>query len=207
MIFKYKNLEVSKKVELNIEYIKKHKASFIRTANLRPDGSLVYNETIDNSLIELIPETTPEENMILGEISANNFYYDATRNKYLGLDTIEVSFYLDGTNKKNQFMFQIPNVTSNTMPYRLFEDYVLIGAEYYTLNTTASGADVFAIKNNANGSNLLILSNTLASPVTEFYNVNYDVTIPANTRISCAVLNVGVDAPVVKIYLKKTYKI
>lgn len=205
MIFKYKDLQISKKVELNIEYIKKHQSSFIRTANLQSNGALFYNETIDDSLIELIPETNPEEKMILGEISANNFYYDTIRNKYLGLDTVEVSFYMDGTNKKNQYMYQIPSVTSNTIPYRLFDEYVLIGVEYYTLMPVPTGTSVFSIRNNATGANIVTLSNNTGSSLTEYYNDTYDIVIPTNTRLSAYILNFGVDAPVVKLYLKKTY--
>ena len=205
MIFKYKELQFSKKVELNIEYIKKHQASFIRTANLQANGTLFYNEIIDDSLIKLIPETNPEEKMILGEISANNFYFDTVRNKYLGLDTVEISFYMDGTNKKNQYMYQVPSVPSNTIPYRLFDEYVLIGVEYYTLTPITNGTSVFAIKNNTSGANIITLSNNTGTSVTEYYNDTYDVVIPANTRISSYILNYGVDAPVVKLYLKKTY--
>ena len=205
MIFKYKELQISKKVELNIEYIKKHQSSFIRTANLQSNGTLFYNEIIDDSLIELIPETNPEEKMILGEISANNFYFDTVRNKYLGLDTVEVSFYMGGTNKKNQYMYQIPSVTSNTIPYRLFDEYVLIGVEYYTLMPVPSGTNIFSIRNNATQANIVTLSNTTGASITEYYNDTYDIVIPANTRLSAYILNFGVDAPVVKLYLKKTY--
>lgn len=205
MIFKYKDLQVSKQVELNIDNIRAHQACLIRSLNLQSDGSLYYNEVIDDSLIELIPENIPEEKMLLGEISQNNFYFDSTRNRYLGLDTEVIEYYLDGTNRKLMYMYQIPGISSSSVPYRLFEEYCIIAAEGYTTSLVPNNTAIMEIRNKVDNSVVLSLGNYSGSSVSEFYDGTLDVIVPSLSKLACYIKNFGLNTPVLKLYLKKTY--
>lgn len=206
MIFKYKDLQISREVELDILKIRQHQECAIRTANLQPDGTLYYNETIDNSLIELIPETVPEEKLLLGEVSANNFYYDVGRDRYLGLDTVEYSFYQSGTNKKNMYMFSTPNISSASVPYRLFDEMLIIGYQWFTGNNINNGTTIMEVRDMNNGAaNILSITNNTGWAVSEGFNDIMSLVVPAGARLAAYILNTRLSNPVLTIYLKKTY--
>lgn len=206
MIFKYKTITVQKWVELDIDLIRAHQSSIIRTANILPNGNLIHDETIDDSLISLEAETLAEERLLLGEISQNNFYYDETRNKYLGLDTEVVTFYIDGTNKKKQYMYQIPGITSSSVPYKLFSNYCLIAAEGYTLTSVPNNTNVMQVRDIANGaSTIMTFGNTSGVSASSFFNDTLDVTINSGSSLGVYILNFGMDAPAIKLFLKQIY--
>jgi hypothetical protein len=205
MIFKYKDLQASKNVELNITNIRSHQASIIRSINLLSNGTLFYNEIIDDSLIELIPENVPEERLILGEISQNNFYFDSVRNRYLGLDTEVVEYYLDGTNRKNMYMYQIPGISSLSVPYRLFDEYCIIAIEAYTTTSIPNNTNIIQIRNTVNNSILLTLSNNSGVSASEFYDDTLNNIVTNGSKLGAYILDYGLNTPVIKIFLKKTY--
>lgn len=68
MILKYKNLETKIDIDLtSMGIIKNLAGGFIRDANLQADETLIYNEIIDESLIEYIAETPEETIFILNQ--------------------------------------------------------------------------------------------------------------------------------------------
>lgn len=197
MIFKYLTLENSVGVMDDIEIVRAHQMCMIRNVNVNPDGSLIYAEPLDGSLIELIPEYVSEEKLLISEVSANSFYFDETRQRYLDLDTVSVNFYLDGTNKKNQYMYYIPGVPSSTVPFKVTGEYCIIGYTYYSINTV----DGNVIDLSAGGTSFLdvTINNTNTQE-----NLTMDVLIN-DINLEAYINNIGLDVPVIKVYMKKTY--
>jgi len=205
MIFKYKDLQISKEVELDIDKIRAHQECIIRNINLQSNSTLYYNETIDPSLIELEPENIPEERLLLGEISANNFYFDEDRNRYLGLSVDIINFYLDGTNRKKMYLYNIPEISSSAVPARQYEEKVITGIEWYATSAVNDGQSIFEIRDNDTGNSLYTVSNNSGTDLQSDFINTLDVLISADTNISGYVLNNGLDTPVLKVYLRKTY--
>jgi hypothetical protein len=198
MIFRYLTLENQVDVMDNIDIVERHKGCMIRNVNHNPDGSLIYPEPLDLDQIELIAENTSEEKLLLSGIIANSFYYDDVRDRYLDLDMKVIEFYLDGTNKKNQFMYQVPGITSNLVPYKLEGEYCMVGIEFYSINTVTG--NVIDVKDQ-NGNTLFPLSVTNTS-----YYSDYTINEIADTiDVSAYINNTGLDAPVIKVYVRKTY--
>ena len=202
MIFKYKTLSVSKKVQLDIDIIRANQKSIIRNANITANG-LILNEEIDNSLITLEYENLAEQRLLLGEMTNNDFYFDDARNKYLSLETTTVDFYLDGSNKKLIYMYNTPGISSSSVPFKIFSDYCLTGIEFYGSTPIPKGTPLVQVNNVATGD--IIYTYTTTSSSNEYSVDNLNLDILSGTKIGAYMMNFGVNTPVFKIYLKKIY--
>lgn len=119
MIFKYKDLQQSHNVELDIDNIEMHAASIIRSMNMLSDGSLVYNETIDYNLIELIGESETEQEVIDRISGAQPYILDPTSGQYLNQQLERYTFFLQGTGHKDKYMDFVAGVPSNILSYKI----------------------------------------------------------------------------------------
>lgn len=125
-------------------------------------------------------------------------YYDADRGKYLEDNVATVDYYLDATSRKNQWMYNIPGVSSNDAPFVVVGQQVIVGVEC-VLRDEATG-DVITLKDE-NG--LEILTITLNN---ELSYVNNDLDIDVSyKKLSSWVNGILINVPTLRIHLKKIY--
>lgn len=135
----------------------------------------------------------------IGGIPVEPYYHDMDRDRYLAFDTVVVNYYLDGTNKKSMYMYSIPGISSSSVPHKVLGEYCIIGWDYFS-TSTESGA-VMEVRNAAGAS---VLDVTLATATNSESNTTADVLV-TDELLSGYVLDQGIDTPVLKVYLKKTY--
>ena len=134
-----------------------------------------------------------------GGIPVEPYYHDMTRDRYLAFDTIIVDFYMDGTNRKNMYMYQVPGIPSNSVPYKIDGEYCLIGWDFFA-TSIESGNIINIVDSNSN----VVLPITLSTTTSSESNTSEN-TLVTDKLLSSYINSNGVDTPVVKIYLKKTY--
>lgn len=137
--------------------------------------------------------------------SVNTYYFDSVRNRYLDLSTKTVTFYLDGNAKKNMYMYSNPLIFSSLVPERIFEEYALIAVEVFTTKLVPTGTTYMEIRNMPAGTLIKSISNNSGFSITEFYDNSLNILIPNGTKLAAYILAFGMDNPVLKLHLKKTY--
>lgn len=133
-------------------------------------------------------------------ILLNTYYYDEIRAKYLSFSTKSVVFYKDGTNIKNQYMYNIPGVTSSTVPYRIFTDHCVIGFEFYSSNDVAAG-DIMTLENDIDNSTVMTV--TLSETTDNLYADDVDIVVAGGAKLKLYVNDTGIDTPAIKVYMKE----
>jgi hypothetical protein len=151
-------------------------------------------EAIAQHLAEYSHGTTTDDG-----IPVEPYYYDAARDRYLAFDTVTVSYYLDGTNRKNMYMYNVPGVSSNSVPHKVTGEYCIVGWDYFS--TSTESGNVMEVRNAAGAS---VLDIVLTTTTNSESNTTTD-TLVTDELLSGYVLNNGIDTPVLKVYLKKTY--
>lgn len=197
MIFKYLDLETSVEVIDNIEIIRNHQLCIIRNANIKNDESLYYSEPLDENDIELLPENPSEAKLLTEEIGEDSFYYDRDRDKYLSLDTTTVTFYMDGTGKKKQYFNLIPGVPSSEVPFKINEDYCIIGYSISTSNIVTG--TIVELRTDGNSFYSIDVNNT-----DYLENNTLNLTL-INTELSAYINDIKLSLPVLIVKLKKIY--
>jgi len=206
MIFKYKDLQKSYRVELDIDNIEAHMFSIIRTMNRQPDGSLYYNESIDLSLIELIGEDDKEQECIDRISGAQPYILDPTSNLYIGQQLDRVLFFENGTGHKEKYISYVPGVSSNVLPYRLLStDSIIIKFIQYEATYLASG-NIIDIKNTADDS-IIYQFDVGTTPTTSSFQDNVDVVINGPIDIGVYINNNRLDNPAFVLGTKRIWEI
>lgn len=133
------------------------------------------------------------------DIVANPFYYDKVRDKYLGNEEKEIQFYLSGTRKSRQYMYQVPNVRSNKSPYRVKDEYCITGYSFYN-DKTVTDNDVIDLRDDNKNSilSISVINSDSSSDDTVDILIN-------DINLSSYINYTKLDIPVLKIYLRKTY--
>lgn len=135
-----------------------------------------------------------------GGVSASEpYYFDSTRNRYLSFRTEVATFYLEGTNRKNIYMYNTPNIYSSLINYKVDGEYCLVGYQFYSTTSEISNViDVFS------NSGSLILPITLPTSTMFYSNDSINIII-ADKGLSAYIKNNSINTPVLKLFLKKTF--
>ena len=162
---------------------------------IRRDGVATQKE-LDDALIQHLAEYY--HGSTSGGTPVEPYYYDSIRGRYLAFDTIVSNFYLDGTNRKNQYMYQVPGISSSNIPYVVSGEYCIIGWDFYA-TTSVDGQIMEILDENAVSQLSISVINSNAVS-----NTTSDILV-TDKKLSVYILNTGIDTPVLKLYLKKTY--
>jgi len=139
----------------------------------------------------------------IGGTPVEPYYYDTTRDRYLSFDTIQIDLYIDGTNRKNIYLYSMPSISSSLVPFVVFGEHCMIAYDFYT-SSTHNNKDIIEVVDTAAGNASRITINT-GNNLTEIHNDTVDIIISDGQKIAGYINNFGLDAPVLRVYLKKTH--
>ena len=136
------------------------------------------------------------------------YHWDATRNKFLGNELIRVMFSRYGTNKRNTYMYYADRISSNSVPFKLREDWTttdfcLVSADWTTSDSN-SGTNIIKVQDKNDG-NYTIWQMDLANSTKDEYFGDLDVDVWGDSWMRVRINGTTVSNSVLVLGIRQVY--
>ena len=156
----------------------------------------------DNEEWVIVDADDPVEGLT---VIALPYYWDENRKKYLDNQISRKVFYENGTRKRRRYLNYIPEIKSNDIPFRIYdnESYCLVNAEYHTENDNSG--KVMEIRDEADNKKVLATVNLGSTSTNNFFIDDIDIVFSAGMDISVYVKGKSLDNPTLVLGLRKIW--
>ena len=116
-----------------------------------------------------------------------------------------VTFYENGTDKRRRYLNYIPEIRSNSVPYKIYTGnrYCIVSAEYYSSDT--STGEIMEIRDMANNANAIASVQLGTTPSSNFYIDNLDIELDEGVELAGYILDTRLDNPTLVLGLRKIW--
>ena len=164
------------------------------------EPNLIIKSDSNNDWI-VVPADDPDEGL---KVIALPYYYDEVRQKYLDNQLIRVVFYENGDNIRNRYLNYIPEIRSDRVPFRIYqnEQYCIVNAGYYATNSESG--NILTLLDTANGNNTLA-NVTLGAATDTFFIDTLNIDLLAGTDLAVYANNIRLGNPTLILGLRKIW--
>jgi hypothetical protein len=133
------------------------------------------------------------------------YYWDEARQKFLDNQLVRVTFYENGTGKRRRYMNFIPEIRSDRVPFKIYqnESYCIVNAEYYTTDTNSG--QVMEIRDMADSASALATVNLGSTPIDNFFIDTLNISLLEGVELAGYILNTKLDNPTLVLGLRKIW--
>ena len=174
------------------------------------NNNLIHLPEPDSSNNKMIPRYDDSSKSIVWtkqaelETVALPYYYDSSRNKYLSNETMVALFYKGGTGLHNTALYHVSDISSYTIPFKLFNsdhDYCIIWYDMHTTNDVEGDRLIKVVRRDTKDE----LFAAGISPKGSDSHEDLDIEIPGDVGISATILDTKLNNPYISVGLKLIY--